>query len=143
MESAHILSDEGLKMLTVNPVQSLTLANLIRRRESLGMTFAVISQRSGVAEATVKRIFGGRLAEAAFANVLALSEALGLTLGATEVDAEEFRKQQARRKAIDIVRLVQGTSALEAQAIDAVEREKLVERTYHELLAGPARRLWG
>lgn len=41
-----------------------------------------------------------------------------------------------------VARLVQGTNALEAQAVDDAEYRRLVERTYHELLARSRRRLW-
>ena len=50
--------------------------------------------------------------------------------------------EQARKKAEQVARLVQGTSALESQAVDAKTYKRLVEKTYHELLAGSRRRLW-
>jgi hypothetical protein len=38
--------------------------------------------------------------------------------------------------------MVQGTSGLEAQAVDREALEQMIRRTTHELLAGPKRRLW-
>jgi hypothetical protein len=52
-------------------------------------------------------------------------------------------RAQARAKAEEVARLVQGTSALESQAVDADAYRRLVERSYHELMAGSRRRLWG
>jgi transcriptional regulator with XRE-family HTH domain len=106
------------------------------------MSHATVAARSGVSEPTVKRILGGQLAEASFANVVAIAEALGMTVGLGETDAEELCRQQARRKAEQIARLVQGTSALESQAVDQAAYERLVERSFHELMAGSRRRLW-
>lgn len=106
------------------------------------MSFASLANLSGVSEPTIKRIFGGQLGQASFSNVAAILEALGTTLGIQERDPDEMCRQQARRKAEQIARLVQGTSALESQAVDAQTYGRLVEKSYHELLAGPRRRLW-
>lgn len=111
-------------------------------REALGMSYAVIAARSGVSEPTVKRIFGGQIGEASFANVAAVAEALGAPLGMEATDPEEMCRRQARHKAEQIARLVQGTSALENQAVDAQGYERLVERSYHQLMAGSRRKLW-
>lgn len=112
------------------------------------MTFAALAVRSGVSEPTVKRMLGGRVdaagggGGASFAHVAAVAEALGMPLTAEPVDADDMRLAAAREKAERIARLVQGTSALEAQAVDEAEYRRLVERSVHELLAGPPRRLW-
>ncbi len=106
------------------------------------MTFAALASRSGVSEPTVKRILGGRLGEASFSHVVAIAGALGAPLAADEQDIEEMLRARARAKAHDVARLVQGTCALEAQAVDDTEYRRLVDRTYHELLAGSRRRLW-
>ena len=116
---------------------------LVSRRAALGMSHAHIAVRAGVPLPTVKRILSGRMAAASFANVAAIAEALGMPIGGEAIDPEELRRRQARSRAEQLVRLVQGTSALESQAVDAAVRERMVERTYHELLAGPPRRLWG
>ena len=54
-----------------------------------------------------------------------------------------MRERQARAKARMLVAIVQGTSALEGQAVDPQEVELMEQRTAAELLSGPARRLWG
>ena len=121
---------------------SISIDRLTSRRKALGMSFASLAARSRVSEPTVKRILGGHFAEASFANVAAVAEALGSSLGLNETDPEELRRQQARRKAEEVARLVQGTSALESQAVDAQTYNRLIEKSYHELLAGSKRRLW-
>ena len=121
---------------------AISADRLNSRRTSLGMSYRVVAERSGVSEPTVKRILGGHMAEASFANVVAVAEALGASLGVEEVDPDELCRQQARRKAQQIVRLVQGTSALESQAVDGATYSQLLERSYHQLMAGSRRRLW-
>jgi len=106
------------------------------------MSYSVVSSRSGVSQPTVKRIFGGHIAEASFANVMAVANALGASLDVAETDPDELCRRQARRKAEQVARLVQGTSALESQAVDANSYSRLVEKSYHQLLAGSKRKLW-
>lgn len=122
---------------------SISATALNARRRRLGMTFGALARRSGVSEPTVKRILGGKSAAAAsFGNVAAIAEALGCSLELGQIDVDEMREQEARKKAERIARLVQGSSALESQAVDEQTLRRLVERSYHELLAGPSRRLW-
>ena len=52
------------------------------------------------------------------------------------------RLRQARRKADALVGLVQGTSALEAQAVGAASLRRMRKRVMRELLEGPPGRLW-
>jgi hypothetical protein len=58
------------------------------------------------------------------------------------VDPDQFRRAQARAKAEQIARMVQGTSALEGQAVDGVDYQRLIERTTNDLLRGSRKRLW-
>jgi hypothetical protein len=57
-------------------------------------------------------------------------------------DEQAFAERQARTKAEAIVRMVQGTSALESQAVDSDTYRQMVSQTVHELMAGPRRKLW-
>jgi transcriptional regulator with XRE-family HTH domain len=106
------------------------------------MSVAALAERSGVSMPTVKRILGGQIGEASFAKVAAIVQALGVSIDLDETDADELCRRQARLKAEQIARLVQGTSALESQAVDSETYNRLVEKSYHELLAGSRRRLW-
>lgn len=115
---------------------------LDQRRRDLAMTYAVLAERSGVSEPTIKRILGGHVRDASFGHVAAVATALGVSLEFGETDLDTLRQEQARKKAVALARLVQGTSALESQAVDSKAFQQLVEKSYHELLAGPARRLW-
>lgn len=107
------------------------------------MSYRALAARSGVSEPTIKRVLGGRMEEAAFGNVMAIARGLGIFVMSKETESERaMKKAAARRKAVALAGLVQGTSGLEAQALDARGVEAMVEQIEDELLAGPARRLW-
>ena len=57
-------------------------------------------------------------------------------------EANTVLDRRARRLAESIVKTVQGTSGLEAQAIGKRELRHMVEQTVHELMAGSKNRLW-
>jgi transcriptional regulator with XRE-family HTH domain len=118
------------------------------RRRSLGVSFAALSERTGISAPTLKRIFSGKVSPA-LDKIQSIAGVLGVEIrvnGKIEVDAthsvEYVRKRVAEEKAKWLVGLAQGTSALEAQAVGPDTIREMVERTIHELLAGPNRKLW-
>jgi hypothetical protein len=117
--------------------------SLEQRRRELGMPLAALSVRSGVPKSTVKRILGDGQRQAALGNVEAVARALGMSLNFEPIlDSVAFQEREARRKAEGIMSVVHGSSALETQAVDRADLETMVQRTVHELVAGPKRRLW-
>lgn len=117
------------------------LKTLQRRRRRLGMPYAVLARRSGVSEPTLKRMLQG--ADGKMASVAQVAAALGMELNLTaKTSVMQMQEAQARRKAEQLVAMVQGTSALEAQAVQSSTLEDLTRRTEHELMAGSKRRLW-
>lgn len=123
------------------PTAILQLLN--RRRRQLGMTHAVVAARSGVSTATVQRVLTGSDTDPSISTVMAIAGTLGLGLDfRSEIDVDALREEQARRKAERLVGMVQGSAALEGQGVDAQARERMVQQTVHELLAGSKRKLW-
>ncbi|HLA85085.1 MAG TPA: helix-turn-helix domain-containing protein [Thermoguttaceae bacterium] len=115
---------------------------LEQRRRELGMSVAILAARSGVSKTSVKRILGGGLDKAAFAKVAAIAAALGMNLTAVPVlDSLAFQEEEARKKAERIMAVVQSSSALESQAVPEADYRAMFQRTVHELMAGPRRRL--
>lgn len=112
------------------------------RRRELGLTFHALSVRTRVSVPTLKRMLGKGIESATFANVDAVARELGAPIVMQESDTGEILRARAAELAERTARLVQGTSALEAQAVDPAEYRRLVERTYHQLLAGSRRQLW-
>lgn len=115
---------------------------LEKRRRELRMPRATLAKRCGVSLATVNRILSGQHKGATFENVLVIAEALGMEIKTVRHGtSSEIREQQATRKARNLVRIVQGTSALEGQGLDQEELEEMIERTSKELFLSK-RKLW-
>lgn len=113
------------------------------RRRELGISQAALANRSGVSLPTVHRILSGHGSAMSVENILAIAQVLGMDLEAVpRVDAGTILEQQARKKAERLVRMVQGTSALEAQGVSSRHLGQMVKKTVQELLAGSRRRLW-
>jgi transcriptional regulator with XRE-family HTH domain len=113
------------------------------RRRKLEMSCAALARRSGVSLATVQRILSGKHAEASFANVLAIAQALDMSVEIEpNASATEVRQRQARQKAERLVNMVQATSGLEAQPVSADAICEMTAQTASELLAGSPRELW-
>jgi transcriptional regulator with XRE-family HTH domain len=112
------------------------------RRKRLGMTITVIAGRSHLSRRTVERFFSGQDADPSFTTVLKISEAIGASLDLQETDPVAFRRQQAERKASIVVAVVQGTSALESQAVENTTINLIRDQTVAKLLAGSGRALW-
>jgi transcriptional regulator with XRE-family HTH domain len=131
------------KMKPKNYTSSEVSAPLEQRRKGLGMSRPTLAKRSGVSLPTINRILSGRWEQATYANLLAVANALGMDFELrSKTDALEFAEQQAKTKAEVIARMVRGTSALEAQAINIDTYKQIISQTIHELMAGSRRRLW-
>lgn len=122
---------------------TILLEKMRKRRRELGISYVDLAARSGVSVATVKRILSGQVGGASLSHVDAVAQAMGLSLSAREVcPADEFKERAAREKAARLVRMVQGTSALEAQAISEKHAKRLTNESIHRLMAGSPRRVW-
>lgn len=122
--------------------------SLEARRRSLGISFPALAERSGISMPTLKRIFAGEVSPTV-EKLQAMAAVLGVEFrvnGAIEVipskSVEQVRRAVAEEKAEWLVRLVQGTSALEGQAVDQGTVHEMIELTVLELLSGPNRKLW-
>jgi transcriptional regulator with XRE-family HTH domain len=113
------------------------------RRERLGISCAVLAKRTGMSLRSVQRILSGEETNPGFSTVTSLARELGVGVRfEEEVDVRTIRRRQAERKAERILAIVQGSSALEAQAMARETIRDLREKTINELLAGSDRRLW-
>jgi transcriptional regulator with XRE-family HTH domain len=122
-----------------------------RRREA-GISYSALAELSGVSQPALQRLLNGKVDAPGLTSVAAIARVLGI--GAirflddgsirfdTTMSTQALREQQARRKAARLVGMVQGTSALEGQAVSQGDYQSMVEGMYHELLAGPNHRLW-
>lgn len=118
-------------------------SELANRRRALGMPLDELSRRAGVSVSTVKRFLTGNHWPSAD-RALKISECLGMP-GFDDQHArgiEHMRMRQAIRKARQIVRLTQGTMALEAQAVGETTKRDTERMVAYRLLHGPRVRLW-
>ena len=114
------------------------------------MSKADLARRANVSLPTVQRLLSGRESRARMDIVAAIAAALGVEVRLSDsshvhetVEVSAFRAAQARAKAKRLAKLVQGTMALEAEAVGTSVLERMEEENVHALLAGPRRRLWG
>ena len=130
-------------MATAKPPPSDFSVRMERRRKSLKMSRPVLARRSGVSLPTVNRILSGGDERATYASLRAIARALGMDFELKSIASEQdLAEQEAHAKAEEIVRMVQGTSALESQAVGRETYIQMIRQTVHELMAGPRRRLW-
>jgi transcriptional regulator with XRE-family HTH domain len=130
-------------MAHVKRIDSRICAQMERRRKRLGMSRPILAQRSGVSLPTVNRILSGGEEHTTYANLQAVADSLGMYFELRDRAGEqEFTEQQAKAKATLIARMVQGSSALESQAVDTDTVRQMISQTTHELMAGSKRKLW-
>jgi hypothetical protein len=112
------------------------------RREQLGMSCAVIAARSSLSLRTVQRVLSGEETDPGFLTVTSMASALGLSMRFEGEDVDTMQKRRAEEKANQIVGMLQGSFALEAQALPEDVLKSMKDKTMRELLAGSRRRLW-
>jgi transcriptional regulator with XRE-family HTH domain len=126
----------------VQVIQSM-FRRLNERRQRLGVSCSVLAKRTGVSLRSVQRVLSGEETNPGFSTVASLAHELGVGVRFDdEVDVRTIRRRQAERKAERILAIVQGSSALEAQALSRETIRDLREKTVNELLAGSPRKLW-
>lgn len=119
------------------------LAELERRRRALSMTKTSVARRSGVSLPTVNRMLAGTESNPSLESVQAIAGALGLEIGVQPLqNAREFKQERAKQKARRLVKMVQGTMALESQAVTPDVLDELVGEMADQLVAAGRRRLW-
>ena len=123
-------------------ITTTLLGVLNRRRNELEMPISAISRRSRVHPSTVNRLLSGDLSVAGFGTVCRIANALGVDITIREQGVSLMKRNAAKAAAAAILKSVQATSALEAQAVGPRALKLLEERIVAQLLAGPGSKLW-
>ena len=106
------------------------------------MSVTALAQRSAVPLATVKRLLRDPLG-VRYGYVRRVAETLGLSVEPSIAEAaEDVLRRAAMKKAKRIMSGVQGSSALEAQAVDQDTYRQMVDQAADELMRGSRRTLW-
>ena len=124
-------------------VASVVIITLLdQRRVALGMSRCELARQAGLGLRTVQRVLSGEDASPEFATILAITSVLGATLRLEGEDPNSARLRQAERKADRLASMLQGTSGLEAQAVDDQSLQAIKQQMVCALLAGSSRKLW-
>ncbi len=119
------------------------LRTLEKRRRELDMPMSVLARHARVGLRTIQRLLSGEAEDANLGTVAAIAYVLGVGLCPKPVAAPRImRSDAAKRKAKRLAAMVQGTSALEAQAVDRNVMKDIEDRITHELLASSSSQLW-
>jgi hypothetical protein len=107
------------------------------------MSHRILARRAGLSLRTVQRGLSGEGAVRSD-SLLAMAEALGARVGVVRAKpTAAMREEQAGAKAEEIVRVTQGSSALEGLAVGEGARKLVRQKIKAKLLAGSGLRLWG
>ena len=118
---------------------------LAERKLKLGMSEALIAERTSLSQPTVHRILSGKHDKAAWNDMIQIAEVLGLISGSMQfkfIPVEDILDNQATMLAKVLVGINQATNQLEAQGLNEDEKEKLIYQSKIKLLAGPRGYLW-
>jgi transcriptional regulator with XRE-family HTH domain len=119
------------------------LESLDKQRRALKMPLPVLAQLAGVSRATVCRILKERKTSSSLESVFAIARVLGAEVEVRIQDPEKLIEEEVQKRAKKIVRMVQGTMALESQGItDPGHLDRLVETAAKEIRAKPRKQLW-
>jgi transcriptional regulator with XRE-family HTH domain len=128
---------------SANSRAAILLNSLAARRKELRMSLQVVAKRSGLGLRTVQRVLSEREPNAKLDTVLRIADALNIELRPKEAgSAHLVRKRQAMKKAANLASMVQGTSALESQAIPKNDLRDIKAEMAARLSTGSSRQLW-
>jgi hypothetical protein len=120
--------------------RSQFLRQIKRRIRRLGIPNSEIAKRSRVEYSTVEMVLSAPIT-VPLDQIVAVGASVGLVYGGTSQPIRDVYRAAVRTKARYIVRLVQGTSALESQAVDRVACRELTKLAVRELVAD-RKRIW-
>jgi transcriptional regulator with XRE-family HTH domain len=128
---------------SANSRAAILLNSLAARRKELRMSLQVVAKRSGLGLRTVQRVLSEREPNAKLDTVLRIADALNIELRPKEAgSAHLVRKRPAMKKAANLASMVQGTSALESQAIPKNDLRDIKAEMAARLSTGSSRQLW-
>lgn len=114
---------------------------LRKQKEALGMSYEVIAIRSGVGIATVKRAFSGQ--DISLERLEKIADAIGCQISIKAITSpSNLHSAQVEKKALEIVKRVMQTSALEDQAVDVKAKAKMLVQAKAMIAKMPKSKVW-
>lgn len=122
--------------------KTLILDTLKKQKEALLIPYEAIASRSGVSIATVKRAFKGNDVSVATLDKIAVALDCEINIKPKH-SAESLYKIQVEKKALEMVKRVLHTSALEDQALDSEVERKMISQAKSIIMKMPKSQVWG
>jgi transcriptional regulator with XRE-family HTH domain len=119
------------------------IANILAlQKRSLGLSEAALARLTGVSQPTVHRILSGQHERAAWADIVALSKVMGVSLTVIVMPPQDILEEKAEAVATQLVGKNQATNQLEGQGLSDQTQKAMIRQTVHRLLAGSKSKLW-
>ena len=119
------------------------IANILSdKKRTLGMSEAMIADKSGVSQSTTHRILSGKHPGASWMDVSEIARVLGIGITHTSIPAVDMLEAQAEMLAQAMTGIMLATNQLEGQGINPDDTRRLKAQTKAKLLAGSKSRLW-
>jgi len=111
------------------------IEKIIARKKELNITVENLAKLSGVSVRTINRLLKNE--DVKLSTIESVTNLLGLDFAGNEVvSLEELKKQRAREKALFLVSIVQGTSALEMQGLEEDSLQNIITNYEQAFLEG-------
>ena len=112
------------------------------RKKQINISIENLAKLSNLGVRTVNRFFAGD--DVKLSTIERITNLLGLDFAGNEViPLNQLQKQRAKEKALFMASLVQSTSALEVQGLEADSLNKIIDKFEKEFLQGQYKnRLW-
>jgi transcriptional regulator with XRE-family HTH domain len=114
---------------------------LRQRRRELRMPIYALSERANTSVSTVKSVLGGN-ASVSYSTLCRIAQAMGASFEVNARSSNSVIKEEAKRKARILAKMVQGTSAMEAQAVDKETLDRIAQTAEAELTTHLGSMLW-
>jgi len=117
------------------------LGFLGQRRRELQMPISALSERANTSVSTIKRVLAGDTS-VSYSTLCRIAQAMGASFEVNARSSHSVIREEAKRKARLVAKMVQGTSALEAQAVDKETLDRIEQAAEAKLITRRGGMLW-
>lgn len=117
------------------------LGFLGQRRRELRMPISALSERANTSVSTIKRVLAGDTS-VSYSTLCRIAQAMGASFEVNARSPRSVIREEAKRKARLVAKMVQGTSAMEAQAVDKETLDRIAQTAEAELVTRLGGMLW-